>query len=116
MKRSTASALMLMIVRTIESLLLYMLPLGLMARLQNSLRRVYEVIEDCNLKDQKSYQYLFDDVEVIRRMCKYVKTAHGLRIYGYTLPTFGAFFLAAFAPFIKAIIQLLLCHINMQKG
>ncbi|XP_028393442.1 uncharacterized protein LOC114517816 [Dendronephthya gigantea] len=115
-KRSVASAWILMAVRTIESFVLYILPLALMARLQNRLRRIYEVIEDCNLKEQKDNGYLFDNVEVIRRMCKYVKTAHGFRIYGYTLPTFETFFLAAFMPFITATIQLLLCHIHMKEG
>ena len=115
-KRSAASAWMLMIVRIAESLLLYIVPLSLMIQLQNRLRSVYEVIEDCDLEEQKTKHYLFDDVEVIRRMCKYVKTAHGLKIYGYTLPTFKAFFFAAFMPFITAIIQLLLCHIHMKNG
>ena len=87
-----------------------------MVRLQNSLRRVYEVIEDSNVEKQKEKNYLFKDVEVIRRMCKYVKTAHGLRIFGHTVPTFEAFMLTAFTPFATLMIQRLMVSIHMKQG
>ena len=86
-----------------------------MVRLQNRLRRVYEVIEDSNVEDQKKKKLLFDSIEVVRRMCKYVKTAHGLKIFGYTVPTFEAFILAAFGPFVAVVIQQLLLHIHMKR-
>ena len=86
-----------------------------MVRLQNRLRRVYEVIEDSNVEDQKKKKLLFDSIEVVRRMCKYVKTAHGLKIFGYTVPTFETFILAAFGPFVAVVIRLLLLHIHMKS-
>ena len=97
--------------KTFESLLLYMLPVGLMVRLDNRLRGVYEVIEDSNVEIHP----LFNNVEGIRRMCKYVKTAHGLKIYGYTVPKFQSIMLAAFGTFFAVIIQRLLLHIHMKK-
>ena len=111
LKTSVVSIVLCSFVRTLESLLLYLLPVSLMVRLQNRLRRVYEVIEDSNVAKHA----LFNDVAVIRRMCKYVKTAHGLKIYGYTLPTFQAFMIAAFGTFFAVIIQQLLLHIHMKK-
>ena len=96
--------------KTLESLLLYLLPVGLMVRLDNRLRGVYEVIEDSNVEIHP----LFNNVEGIRRMCKYVKTAHGLKIYGYTVPKFQAIMLAAFGTFFAVIIQRLLLHIHMK--
>lgn len=102
------------IIKTLESLLLYFVPIGLMVRLQNRLRQVYEVIEDSNIEEQKNKGFLFDNMETIRRMCKYVKTAHGLRIFGYTVPTFETFMLAAFGPFIAVVTKTLLLHIHMK--
>lgn len=87
-----------------------------MVRLQNSLRQVHEVIEDSDVEDQKKKNLLFKNVEVIRRMCKYVKTAHGLRIFGHTVPTFEAFMLAAFTPFATLMLQRLLISIHMKQG
>ena len=87
-----------------------------MVRLNNCLRRVYEVIEDSDVEDQKNKNLLFKNVEVIRRMCKYVKTAHGLRIFGHTVPTFEAFMLAAFTPFATLMLQRLLISIHMKQG
>ena len=102
--------------RTLESLFLYFVPIYFMVRLQNSLRRVYEAIEDSNVEEQKKKNYLFKDVEVIRRMCKYVKTAHSLRIFGHTVPTFEAFMLAAFTPFATLMLQRLMVSIHMKQG
>ena len=96
--------------KTLESLLLYLVPVSLMVLLNNRLRQVYEVIEDSNVEKHQ----LFNNVQVIRRMCKYVKTAHGLKIYGYTLPTFQAIMLAAFGTFFAVVIQRLLLHIHMK--
>lgn len=115
MKKNVKIVAICSLVKTLESLLLYFLPISLMVRLQNRLRRVYEVIEDCNVEEQKKNALLFDDVAVIRRMCKYVKTAHGLKIFGYTVPTFQAFILAAFGPFIAVVTQRLLTHIHMKE-
>ena len=115
MKQNVKIVAICSLVKTLESLLLYFLPISLMVRLQNRLRRVYEVIEDCNVEEQKKNALLFDDVAVIRRMCKYVKTAHGLKIFGYTVPTFQAFILAAFGPFIAVVTQRLLTHIHMKE-
>jgi hypothetical protein len=115
MKQNVKIVAICSLVKTLESLLLYFLPISLMVRLQNRLRRVYEVIEDCNVEEQKNKKLLFDDVKVIRRMCKYVKTAHGLKIFGYTVPTFQAFILAAFGPFIAVVTQRLLTHIHMKE-
>ena len=116
LKKSLKSFAISTLTRTLESLFLYLVPIYLMVRLKNCLRQVYEVIEDSDVEDQKKKNLLFENVEVIRRMCKYVKTAHGLRIFGHTVPTFEAFMLAAFTPFATLMLQRLLISIHMKQG
>ena len=104
-----------MAVKTFESLLLYLVPVWLMSRLEHQLRLVVERIEDSECEKQKEDKKLFGEIEQIRCMCKYIKTATGVKIFGYTVPKFQTFMLAAFGPFAALIIRSLLLHIGIDR-
>lgn len=114
-EKSIKTFLVKTIMKTLESLLLYLLPIGLMVRLQNRLNQAYQVIEDCDLEEQEKKGYIFFHMYAIRRMCKYVKTAQGLKIFGYSLPTFQAFILAAFGPFFGVVLHGIFIHIHAKQ-
>ena len=91
------------VLKILESIVLYLVPLTLMLRLQTKLRLVRQAIVDSDCFQQQEEGFLFQDEESIKTMDKYVATCSGITIFGYKMPLFRSFLLAVFAPFLTAM-------------
>lgn len=103
------------VLKILESVVLYLVPLTLMLRLQTKLRLVRQAIVDSDCFEQEQNGYLFQDDQSIRTMEHYVGTCTGIKIFGYKMPLFRGFLLSVGAPFLTALTTLLFAYIRIKK-
>lgn len=103
------------VLKILESIVLYLVPLTLMLRLQTKLRLVRQAIVDSDCFEQQENDFLFQDEKSIKTMDKYVATCSGITIFGYKMPLFRAFLLAVFAPFLTAVTTFLFSYIHVKR-
>ena len=103
------------VLKILESIVLYLVPLTLMLRLQTKLRLVRQAIVDSDCFQQQEEGFLFQDEESIKTMDKYVATCSGITIFGYKMPLFRSFLLAVFAPFLTAMTTFLFSYIHVKR-
>lgn len=104
------------ILKILESIVLYMIPLTLMLRLQTKLAIVQKTILYSDIFDQLENGYLFQDEETVRIMAEFVSTCKGITIFGYKMPLFRAFLLSALAPFLTALTTFLFSYIHVKRN
>ena len=103
------------VLKILESIVLYMIPLTLMLRLQTKLSVVRQVILYSDCFEQQENGYLFQDEESIRTMAEFVATCKGITIFGYKMPLFRSFLLSVLAPFLTALTTFLFSYIHVKR-
>lgn len=103
------------ILKILESIVMYMIPLTLMLRLQTKLSIVRQTILYSDCFEQQTNGYLFQDDETIRIMAEFVETCQGITIFGYKMPLFRAFLLSVLAPFLTALTTFLFSYIHVKR-
>ncbi|XP_028404596.1 uncharacterized protein LOC114527162 [Dendronephthya gigantea] len=103
------------ILKILESIVMYMIPLTLMLRLQTKLSIVRQTILYSDCFEQQENAYLFQDDEAIRIMAEFIETCKGITIFGYKMPLFRAFLLSVLAPFLTALTTFLFSYIHVKR-
>lgn len=103
------------VLKILESIVLYIIPLTLMLRLQTKLRLIREAIKDSDCFEQEEKGYLFQDKATIDDMQDFVSECTGITIFGYKMPLFRAFLLSAVVPFLTALTTFLFTSIHVKQ-
>ena len=103
------------ILKILESIMLYMIPLTLLLRLQTKLGIVRQTILYSDCFEQTDNGYLFQDEETIKAMAEFVGVCKGITIFGYKMPLFRAFLLSILTPFLTALTTFLFSYIHVKR-
>ena len=93
------------VIAFIEVLLLFLLPLLLLAWHERAIARITEEVEDLDIEDQRRTGFLFDCESSKEQVVKSLTKMRGVSIFGMRVSFYKAAFVAILAPFITVVLH-----------
>ena len=97
----------------LEMLVLYSLPLVLLAKLHKIITSLPEVVQDLKFSEQEKGEYLFQNDKILNDMKGYLVTGRGIQILRMNLTGVKALLFTLLMPFLTTTIHLLFLHVDL---
>ena len=94
-------------------LVLYTLPLALLAKLHKIMTSLPDVVRDLKFSEQREAGYLFQNEEILDKMVATLSTGRGIQIMGMNLTGVKTALVTLLLPFLTTAIHLLLLHVDL---
>ena len=95
------------IVEFLEVIILFLLPLMLLAWHERAILRITEEIRDLDTEDQRRYGLLIDNEATQNHVITLLKDMRGVSIFGMRVQFYKAAFVTVLSPFIAAVLHLI---------
>lgn len=93
------------VVALIEVVVLFLLPLMLLAWHERALLRITDEIVDLDVEDQRRRGFLIDSDDAKRKVAEYLRTMGGVTIFSMRVNFYKAAFVTMFAPFLTVTLH-----------
>jgi len=97
--------LMEAIVEFLEVILLFLLPLMLLAWHERAILRITDEIRDLDTEEQRRFCFLIDSELNQKQIVKLLRDMHGVSIFGMRVQFYKAAFITVLSPFVTAILH-----------
>ena len=97
----------------LEILVLYLVPLFLLAWHERAIQSITDEIIDIDVEEQRRNSFLFDTEQKKDEIVKYLKTMRGVTVFGTRFSFYKAAFVSVLAPFITITLHFLFKHFHL---